>query len=199
MSPIRRPAKCATVAVMAKTKKENTTRAAEHKPPQGAKHRSTWTDSAGREIEHTVKAGWEILRKTDKPAAEVFSVSYIAEKTHDRPVTFAFNGGPGASSAYLHVGTVGPRIVDFPSDGSLPRMPAKLVDNPASWLGFTDIVFIDPVGTGFSRTIETRKQGTDNGDADERRDIQDPKEFFAINRDLEAMAEFMSRWLSTNN
>lgn len=98
----------------------------------------------------------------------------------------------------LHVGTVGPRIVDFPADGSLPRMPARLVDNDASWLGFTDLVFIDPVGTGFSRIIEPPEQGTENGETSKSGETHDPKEFFAINRDLEAMAEFMSRWLSAN-
>jgi len=183
---------------MAKNKNTKSTEAAEHKPPKGAEHLSTWTDTAGRDVDYTVTAGWEVLRKTDKPAAEIFSVSYVTNKTPDRPVTFVFNGGPGASSAYLHVGTVGPRIVDFPADGSLPRMPAKLVDNEASWLGFTDLVFIDPVGTGFSRIIEAKDHGKDEAESAKTGEIQDPKEFFAINRDLNAVAEFMSRWLSTN-
>ena len=69
-----------------------------------------------------------------------------------------FNGGPGASSAYLHLGAIGPLRVAFPADGSLPEMPPRLVQNEASWLAFTDLVFVDPVGTGFSRVIESKKK-----------------------------------------
>src|SRR5712671_6323654 len=71
-----------------------------------------------------------------------------------RPVSFVFNGGPGASSAYLHMGALGPQRVDFPADGTLPPLPPKLVENESSWLAFTDLVFVDPVGTGFSRIVE---------------------------------------------
>lgn len=172
---------------------DDTTPKPDHEPPTGAETTDTWADPSGAELTYTARAGWEVLRKNDKPAAEVFSVSYVAEGDDERPVTFVFNGGPGASSAYLHVGTVGPRIVEFPSDGSLPQMPARLVDNPASWLGFSDLVFIDPVGTGFSRIIESDKEGDDKP-----KDAPDPKEYFGIKRDLEAMGEFMSRWLSVN-
>ncbi len=101
-----------------------------------------------------------MLRKKEKPAAEIFSVSYVAGTgDNDRPVTFVFNGGPGASSAYLHVGAVGPQRVAFPADGTLPPMPPRLVQNDESWLAFTDLVFVDPVGTGFSRVIERRQEG----------------------------------------
>ncbi len=134
-----------------------------------------------------------VLRKKEKPSAEVFSVSYVAADRDDRPVTFVFNGGPGASSAYLHMGTVGPKRVAFPPDGTIPTLPVQLIDNDASWLGFTDLVFIDPVGTGFSRIIESK----DTGD-DKKKDAADPKEYFGVKRDLEAMGEFMSRWLSTH-
>lgn len=165
----------------------------DHTPPAGAEVEQAWTSPDGSSISYTASAGWMVLRKNDKPAAEVFSVSYIAGEPGDRPVTFVFNGGPGASSAYLHMGTVGPRRVGFPVDGSIPAMPVELVENEASWLGFTDIVFIDPVGTGFSRVIEQNATGDDkNKDGDSA----DPKEYFGIKRDLEAMAEFMSKWLS---
>jgi carboxypeptidase C (cathepsin A) len=106
-----------------------------------------------------------------------------------------FNGGPGASSAYLHVGAVGPKRVDFPADGSLPTMPPRLVENEASWLSFTDLVFVDPVGTGFSRVIENDKKGEGDKDAADK-DGTDPKEYFGYKRDLESLCEFMSRWLS---
>ena len=81
-------------------------------------------------------------------------------------MTFLFNGGPGASSAFLHLGAVGPRRVAFPADGSPPPMPPRLVDNEASWLGFSDLVFVDPIGTGFSRIVEgpEGKDGADKGE-----------------------------------
>ncbi|WP_199747385.1 S10 family serine carboxypeptidase-like protein, partial [Corallococcus sp. AB049A] len=69
----------------------------------------------------------------------------------DRPVTFALNGGPGASSVYLNMGAIGPKVVTFGSEGDSASAPATLHDNPGTWLDFTDLVFIDPVGTGFSR------------------------------------------------
>ncbi len=138
-------------------------------------------------------SGWTVLRKEDKPLAEVFSTSYVATTTDAaRPVTFVFNGGPGASSAYLHVGLVGPRRVDIPADGTMPVPPPRLVHNDESWLAFTDLVFIDPVGTGFSRLIDPPPgQGKD--------DAADPHEYFSTARDLQAMCEFIRRWLSDNS
>ena len=122
----------------------------DHEPPRGAVSTGKWND-----LEYTATAKWLVLRKNEKPSAEIFAVSYVSANTDlDRPVTFVFNGGPGASSAYLHVGAVGPKRVDFPADGSLPAMPPRLVHNDESWLAFTDLVFVDPVGTGFSRIIE---------------------------------------------
>ena len=137
------------------------------------------------------------MRKKEKPSAEIFSVSYVAgEGDRDRPVTFVFNGGPGASSAYLHMGAVGPQRVAFPSDGTLPEVPARLVENESSWLAFTDLVFVDPVGTGFSRIIEPDTK-PDEKEA-KPGDATDPKEYFGYKRDLEALCEFMGRWLSEN-
>ncbi len=89
----------------------------EHEPPRGAGSTGTWHD-----LSYTATAKWIVLRKKEKPSAEIFSVSYVAESNDlDRPVTFVFNGGPGASSAYLHVGVVGPQRVDFPADGTCRR------------------------------------------------------------------------------
>ena len=126
---------------------------ADYEPPAGAETTATWT-AADASIEYTASANWIVLRKKEKPAAEIFSVSYVAHEGRDRPVTFVFNGGPGASSAFLQMGAVGPLRVVFPPDGSLPQMPPRLVSNEESWLAFTDLVFVDPVGTGFSRVIE---------------------------------------------
>ncbi len=172
------------------------TPAAEYEPPAGAETSATWSGGA-TPLDYTATARWVVLRKKDKPAAEIFSVAYVAEETDARrPVTFVFNGGPGASSAYLHLGAVGPRRVAFPADGSLPEMPPRLVLNESSWLAFTDLVFVDPVGTGFSRVIE-REQGKDEKQGDGKGDdAVDPKEFFGQKRDLESLCEFMGRWLS---
>ena len=115
-------------------------------------------------------------------------------------MTFVFNGGPGASSAYLHVGAVGPQRVDFPADGTLPPMPPRLVQNDESWLAFSDLVFVDPVGTGFSRIIEKdgKKKDDEKKDAAGAGDEPDPKEYFGYQRDLESLSEFIGRWLSSN-
>src|SRR5436190_9581223 len=171
----------------------------DHEPPRGAASTGTWND-----ISYTATAKWLVLRKKEKPSAEIFSVSYVAEGSDlGRPVTFVFNGGPGASSAYLHVGAVGPERVDFPADGTLPPMPPRLVQNDESWLAFTDLVFVDPVGTGFSRIIEKDGKKKD----DEKKDAgteagggaePDPSEYFGYKRDLESLSEFIGRWLSTN-
>src|ERR1700734_736949 len=67
-----------------------------------------------------------------------------------RRVTFALNGGPGAASVYLNLGAIGPKRGQFGAEGKSPSDPATPVDNPGTWLDFTDLVFIDPVGTGFS-------------------------------------------------
>jgi carboxypeptidase C (cathepsin A) len=167
----------------------------DHEPPRGAASTGTWND-----ISYTVTAKWLVLRKKEKPSAEIFSVAYVADGGDlDRPVTFVFNGGPGASSAYLHIGAVGPQRVDFPADGTLPRMPPRLVQNDESWLAFTDLVFVDPVGTGFSRIIEkSEKKEDEKKESGGKSDEPDPKEYFGYKRDLESLSEFIGRWLSSN-
>ena len=170
----------------------------DYEPPAGAETTATW-GRGKKAVRYTATARWIVLRKKEKPAAEIFSVAYVASDVdRDRPVTFVFNGGPGASSAYLHMGAVGPQRVDFPADGSLPEMPARLVENESSWLAFTDLVFVDPVGTGFSRIIEPpEKKAEAKGDS-KPEDTPDPKEYFGYKRDLESLCEFMGRWLSDN-
>ena len=171
----------------------------DHEPPAGAETTGSW--GRGRKaIQYTATAKWTVLRKKEKPAAEIFSVSYIAEgDDRSRPLTFVFNGGPGAASAYLHMGAVGPQRVEFPPDGTLPTVPARLVENESSWLAFSDLVFVDPVGTGFSRVIEPEKKGDGKDGAGKPDDAApDPKEYFGYKRDLESLCEFMGRWLSDN-
>ncbi len=117
-------------------------------------------------------------------AAKVFYVSYIAENADTRPITFAFNGGPGAAAAFLHLGAMGPRIVAFTENGAAPVLPVRLVDNPDSWLAFTDLVFVDPVGTGYSRTTAG---GVDAG-----------KAYWSVEKDAVSMAEAVRLWLTKN-
>ncbi|CAO3447963.1 hypothetical protein [Azospirillum argentinense] len=154
-------------------------------------------------------AAAEFLPLRDGPreeaAARVFTVSYTLDGgTPDgtsrgrRPVAFVFNGGPGASSAYLHLGALGPKVVGFNDDGSLIRPPAPLLDNPDSWLAFTDLVFVDPVGTGYSRGIQ-RDGGRDGGkDGGARRDEDPGKRFWSVDADSRAMAEIVRLWLTRN-
>jgi carboxypeptidase C (cathepsin A) len=171
----------------------------DYEPPRGAAATATWNG-----LDYTATAKWLVLRKKEKPSADIFAVSYVAQSRDlDRPVTFVFNGGPGASSAYLHLGAVGPRRVEFPPDGSLPVMPSRLVHNDESWLAFTDLVFVDPVGTGFSRIIEKEAAARNDGKKSEgaKKDEEeppDPKEYFGYKRDLESLSEFIGRWLSGN-
>ena len=100
---------------------------ADHEPPAGAETTAAWT-AGGVSIHYTASAQWIVLRKKEKPAAEIFSVSYVAHGDDDRPVTFVFNGGPGASSAYLHMGAVGPLRVAFPARRNVAAAaaPARL-------------------------------------------------------------------------
>src|SRR5690349_4475325 len=172
----------------------------DHQPPLGTTTERRWPGPKGP-VEYTAHANWLVLRRKEKPAAEMFSVSYLAAtKAGDRPVTFLFNGGPGASSAYLHLGAVGPRRVAFPADGSLPPMPPRLMDNEASWLAFSDLVFVDPIGTGFSRIVEQKPDGKGDGaDKGDGAKPADPKEYFGQKRDLESLCEFVGRWLSKHD
>jgi len=109
----------------------------------------------GKAIPYTATAGTLILKKEDgKPWASMFYVAYTRDDMPDhakRPITFSFNGGPGSSSVWLHMGALGPKRVEMGADGQQPVPPYHLVDNQDTVLDYTDIVFIDPVSTGFSR------------------------------------------------
>src|SRR5262249_50167397 len=112
-------------------------------------------DLPGGKLAYTATAGtFSLFAQSGERSAAIFYTAYVAkngEKNGDsanRPVTFVFNGGPGAASAYLHLGVVGPRIVEFPGNDA---STARLQDNPNTWLAFTDLVLIDPVGAGWSR------------------------------------------------
>ena len=145
----------------------------------------------GQEIKYTATAGTLLLKLEDgTPKASVFYVAYTKDDVSDttkRPITFTFNGGPGAASIWLHLGAFGPRRVEMGDAGSLLPPPYKLVDNEYSLLDVTDIVFIDPVSTGFSRAVP--------GEA--------PKQFHGIQEDIESVGDFIrlyatrsKRWTS---
>jgi carboxypeptidase C (cathepsin A) len=173
-----------------------------YEPPPGAEADGRWTGQGAR-LGYHARAEWIVLRRREKPVAEIFHVSYLAADER-RPVTFVFNGGPGASSAYLHMGVAGPRRLAMPADGSLPAMPPRLVDNEDSWLRFTDLVFIDPVGTGLSRVVDPEADGSSerghaakgSEPADDDRPDERTQKFLGYRRDLESLCEFISRWLS---
>ena len=115
----------------------------------------------GEEIRYTATTGTLILKEEvskegEKPKAAVFFIAYTRDDVQDpgtRPITFSFNGGPGSSSVWLHLGVLGPRRVKPDEAGELPHPPYQLTNNECSILDKTDLVFIDPVSTGFSRAV----------------------------------------------
>jgi carboxypeptidase C (cathepsin A) len=125
----------------------------------------------------------------ERPDAEIFHVVYTMKGADPatRPVTFVFNGGPGASSAYLHLSAIGPKTLVTTGDGSFPAVPARLENNPDSWLAFTDLVFIDPMGTGYSRMLP----GPDGKPGD-------PQSYYGVDSDVDFFAGFIRQWLTVN-
>ena len=116
--------------------------------------------AGGRTLRYTATVG-RLPIKSDKGDVEasIFFMAYTLEGVTDvahRPLMFSFNGGPGSSSVWLHLGAIGPRRVKMLDDGGMPAPPFELVDNEQTWLDQTDLVFIDPVGTGYSRASEAR-------------------------------------------
>jgi carboxypeptidase C (cathepsin A) len=154
-----------------------------HRWPADAQSRRAVTVGE-RRLEYTATAGTlPLTGAKGEPTANVFYVAYALQgAAPERPVSFVFNGGPGAASAFLHLGAMGPRVVTFKSDGSAPVLPVELADNPDTWLDATDLVFVDPVATGYSRSIA----GTDEAD----------RAFFGIDKDADALAEFVRVFLA---
>lgn len=139
----------------------------------------------GRTLKYTATVGSLPVRDDKgKKIAEVVFTAYTMDGK-DRPVTFALNGGPGASSVYLNFGAIGPKKVNFGEAGDNPSDPATLHDNPGTWLGFTDLVFIDPVGTGFSRSLVDDKQST--------------TDFYSTNSDIHYLSRIIYDWLVHND
>jgi carboxypeptidase C (cathepsin A) len=140
-------------------------------------------DIGGRKLAYTATAGTLSLNdQNGERSAAVFYTAYTVKNEPNRPVTFAFNGGPGAASAYLHLGFVGPRILEFGPDGR-SGAAANLRDNPQTWLTFTDLVLIDPVGSGWSRPAKA-----DGGTA-----------FWGVRRDADSLAKVVALYVANNS
>ena len=138
----------------------------------------------GTRINYRVEAGETYIKNDEgEPAASLFTISYIkADAGPDRPVAFVFNGGPGSASVWLHLGLLGPKraVVASNADADDGAAPYRMVDNPLSLLDVTDLVFIDPVGTGFSRAI-----GKGEG-----------KDYWNEDGDKGSIGEFIRLWLN---
>ncbi|NCT66428.1 MAG: peptidase S10 [Rhodanobacteraceae bacterium] len=138
----------------------------------------------GRKLAYDATVGsLPVLDDKGETIADVMFIAYTVPGK-DRPVTFALNGGPGAASVYLNLGALGPKRVQFGAAGDSPSDPAIAHDNPGSWLDFTDLVFIDPVGTGFSRA----RIGEDEA----------KKKFYATEADIEYLSRIVYDWLVKN-
>jgi len=162
---------------------------AKDKPKDGeeklveTKHKVT---IAGKEISYTARAGTIFLRDAEeKPTAAIFYIAYTRDGVKElsaRPVTFSFNGGPGSSSVWMHLGLLGPRRVLVNDDGTAVPPPYKLVDNEFSLLDETDLVFIDPVSTGYSRATKP----------------DDAHKFHGLREDTASVGEFIRLYVTRN-
>jgi carboxypeptidase C (cathepsin A) len=159
----------------------------EKKPPEekASKTRHSITLD-GKAVPYAATAGTLVLKDDEgKAKASVFYVAYTREGVRDpaqRPVTFSFNGGPGAASLWVHLGAFGPKKVERDEEGMGLAPPGRLVDNEYSILDATDLVFIDPVSTGFSRPAPG----------------EDPKQFHGVRQDVEWVGELIRLWVTRN-
>lgn len=163
-------------------KEKSSEKASEEKP----KEKSDKIFLSGKELEYIVQTGMmPILKDDGKIRAQVFYIYYAVSDGEgkriafnspaSRPVMFCFNGGPGASSAWLHLGGIGPKKIKLPADGLSAKTVAEIIPNPNTVLDFADLVFVDPVSTGLSRVTEGEK----------------PESFFGVEEDIQAAAEFI--------
>jgi carboxypeptidase C (cathepsin A) len=161
----------------------------------------------GRTLRFTATAG--SIPITNAAGRTLAEIAYIAYTLNDmdprqRPVTFALNGGPGAASSWLHIGAMGPWRLPLVAASAAPSAPPTLLPNAETWLDFTDLVFIDPVGTGYSHIVgeasETEAPGTKRGgrtapaEAGNRQE-GGPRYFWSVNGDVDSLAEFIQEWL----
>ena len=136
----------------------------------------------GKLLRYTATTGLMPLRNAEgEIEANIFFMAYTldGQAAEHRPLTFSFNGGPGSASVWLHLGAIGPRRVRMQPDGMMPAPPYQLVDNEFTWLDQTDLVFIDPVGTGYSRAIKNELK----------------RKFLGVRGDIESVGEFIRLYL----
>ncbi len=146
----------------------------------------------GQRIGYTATAGTLVLKdKTGKPTGSMFYVAYVRDGVSDpsrRPITFLYNGGPGSSSVWLHMGAFGPvRVISGDAHHTAPA-PYQVIDNQYSLLDASDLVFIDAMGTGFSRILDKAHGG-----------VGTPKDFYGVDADGKAFAQFIYDYLSRND
>jgi carboxypeptidase C (cathepsin A) len=155
----------------------------EVKPPSVTNHTITID---GKSVSYTATVGEMVVNKPDeKPGASMFYVAYTRNDIQDksqRPITFAFNGGPGSSSVWLHLGGLGPRRVAMDDEGYSTTPPYDLVDNENSLIDITDLVFIDPVSTGYSRPLPG----------------EDKSQFHGVQEDVASVGEFIRLFITKN-
>jgi carboxypeptidase C (cathepsin A) len=141
----------------------------------------------GKELKYTATAGlMPIKDEKGEVEARIFFVAYTlddAGPSTSRPLMFSFNGGPGSASVWLHLGSLGPRRVTLTDEPTIPAPPFHLVDNEATWLDRADLVFIDPVGTGFSRAAKPELNA----------------KFHAVRGDITSVGEFIRMYLTRND
>ncbi len=150
-------------------------------PPVVTKHSAR---VGGRQLNYTVTTGFMPIRNpaNGETEATIFFMAYTLDAVTDRrtrPVMFSFNGGPGSASVWLHLGALGPKRVRMLDDGNKPPPPYQLVDNEHSWLDLTDLVFVDTVGTGYSRATKP----------------EFASKFFSVNGDIQSTGEFIRMYL----
>ena len=141
-------------------------------------------DLPSGKLAYTATAGtFALFDQSGERSAQIFYTTFAAKSanTAARPVTFVFNGGPGAASAFLNLGMVGPRIAQFGPDGR-DGSKVRLIDNPDTWLAFTDLVLIDPVGTGWSRAAKP----------------DGARSFWSVHSDAESMAKIIALYVAKN-
>jgi carboxypeptidase C (cathepsin A) len=155
----------------------------EAKPPSVTKHTIA---IGGKSLSYTATVGEMIVNKPDeKPGASMFYIAYTRNDVQDtarRPITFAFNGGPGSSSVWLHLGGLGPRRVAMDDEGNPIPAPFRLVDNENSLIDVTDLVFIDPVSTGYSRPLPGENKS----------------QFHGVQEDIASVGEFIRLFITKN-
>jgi carboxypeptidase C (cathepsin A) len=150
-------------------------------PPVVTKHSVT---VGGKRLNYTVTTGFMPLKdsKTGETEAKIFYMAYTLDGVANpasRPLMFSFNGGPGSASVWLHMGAIGPKRVKMMDDGMMPPPPYEMEDNQQTWLDQTDLVFIDPVGTGYSRATKP----------------ENASKFFGVRGDIESVGEFIRLYL----